>query len=420
MSPLSPLQADTIPLLLPFLLPPAPPLPAHLLTPLFRHRLLYLPPDLSEMDRQLSPFPLPITSEALQRRLESLAGGYTLGPTKYAHDGEHAVARTGIWEEGKGEEEWREGEGVEMHFLHDAEEGWGFHGLRLPGQAEEMGLRWADNTREVEPPSAISTEPTDVEDNGSLDPNTYGEDEQDAKDYWAGFSPPQSPEMGAVGGTEIDEEEREREYWAQYSNGPSKAASPVMSRRESEVAVPKRESKLGKMERTEEGEEEVEGRHRSGTIMASSSTPAEPATSVPTQSSSRSTSPHVSGAPRTLLQSRLRMKTLSLLQREWADFLGPSGAADEREEKGIRWLALGREVSGSGAAVVAAGMGDEGEEKAKRTMRTLKEMYEVFGEEEGGFYRLIEQALGTADEGALGGEGGIPRNYSFDQATYWE
>jgi hypothetical protein len=119
------------------------------------------------------------------------------------------------------------------------------------------------------------------------------------------------------------------------------------------------------------------------------------------------------------------MKTLSLLRREWTAFTGTPCGQDELEEKGIRWLALGREVTANGQSVARGG--EPGEAGLRHTMAVLKEMYEVFGDAEpsegDGFYRLVEQALaneGSGAESSAAERAGIPRNYSFDQATYWE
>lgn len=120
------------------------------------------------------------------------------------------------------------------------------------------------------------------------------------------------------------------------------------------------------------------------------------------------------------------MKTISLLKREWIAYSQGAEEQDELEEKGIRWLAIGRN---SGAVDVGSGKDGREEDALRHTLRILKEMFETFedqseGEEGGGFYRLVEQALAqelpNGEQDGPGDRGGLSRKYSYDQATYWE
>ena len=426
------------------------------------------------MDKQLSPFPLPVGTNALMERLEALAREHRLGGEKYGFDGEAWVAKRAVMPEhveyAAHIQREGEGEGVEMHFMHEGERGWTFHGLRIPVSGGEepahtqdrrlsgfntdtpssgLGMIWSDDPSELSVPlssaqsppadpasSSFKSQPFDLTHTPPLDshspfqPTPAEEEEEDedshaaetkrqaaASAFWAAWSPD-------AAGKNVDlptpSEQREEDYWAQYSAGPSRVASTAQS-----PALPVRRlserpgsggaagegiyaGMLHGHEETEEGRvDAAEGRvfdaAGGGGLAAYTSEPisSEPTSIVPPSSvSAIPTDPTLSfdngpnhsashpaksppsnqassalpisqsppdHAPRQanddalILRTRLSTKITSLLRRAWVGYTANVDRQDELEVRGMRWLELGREAAHlSGASGAGAGAGAHG------------------------------------------------------------
>ena len=188
------------------LLPPNIPLPQQLLSKSLLQRHLYLPPSPDDIDAWLNPAPTPGIAELLER----LTGtGWIVSGVTYAFDGEHYLARVKVVEDGRGEDE---GEGVDVVFEFEAGSGagggeadqvnggqgegqegrgWTYHSIHNGQTGNAISnLSWTTDIQNINTIEEHSGESEDV------DGARLGEESHDAPaGYWAGFSPPTSPQL---------------------------------------------------------------------------------------------------------------------------------------------------------------------------------------------------------------------------------
>lgn len=364
-SPPPPLPLEVRDRILSHLLPPTPPLPPELLSRAFIERLTFLPPSPSDLDAQLTPLP-PVSTlpHPLTDALSLLVGSLTIGETQYAHDGEMTIAHTVLTPE--------HGDGaVEINFEHEAGDkgrGWVYSGAKL--NPSSSAFDWRNDVSEV-----------------GYGYGEYGGGDA-PEDYWAGFTPP--TEHADLAHADEDD------YWAQYGAGvpdPEPRDEREENENESEraepttppsatIAAPDPASTLTLLLQGF-GTDELKKAAASG----GDDTEARSA-SFSSASPSDSKSAKSGGS---VLEQKVRAKTRAQLMRAWTDF---SNGADA-ESAAYDWLRLGREVAdrpswGSSPELPYA---DARTAVVAARLEAAKDIHDMLDEEEGAFWRLVEEAI---------------------------
>lgn len=416
-----PLPPQLITTILAHLLPPQPPLPPALLATPLLDRLKFLPPDESDLDAWLSPFPSPSHSPSrISDRLQRLAVQHHIEPVAYAHDGEGVVAKLALRDDLTQTSSADESEGgIDIMFSYehaDQSRGWVYHSSQVPTPPSEDHHAWSSS------PEIPLTPPDESE----------GHAEPSAEDYWKDFTPP-TPTMELPQA----DEDVEDAYWASYGGGQSGHATPARNR--SMANLQKLRSEEAAAERLEDQmddgrEEQLDSQPDLQPERVMCDMPTTSNHVLDPLAALLSTIPDSLGrdAPSPASPSReandLRDKVLGRIQASlrdvWARYTRDAEARPESlEEKALGWLRVARavvdgtEVHGSTAEEVVV--------QAK--MEVLRELYIVVAPrptpgsgsaeadaQSDGFWRYVEAAIkmpmvpGSAtDEG-------------MTQETYWE
>lgn len=460
-----PLPHDLVVEILSYLVPPRPPVPAHLTAKSLQDRLKYLPPDPADLDAWLTPGVAEM-SHPIATRLSDMAGDPSVGPgsVQYGYDGETAFARHALAKDAAGQS------GVEIQYAYDPiSSSWKYHGAFLPSPP-------TSETSVVDLTSFPSLSPSDGGFSWHSSPsqlaiNPSAHAEVAPADYWAGFDSdgghsdagegPSSSHAatgsgfasarydaagGDVGGQVREEDyfvqqgevsgERsaEDDYWAQYSAAPSANPTPGISRRPSGLpSLSTKPDDAGSGSMPDSGT--AAGRQKqvdqvisalgalSPMLMAPksprSSTPGGPQ-ALPGADTSRQATRQPQGD---MLRERLQMKAVSILRRAWKEWLGDATDQGAMEERAMGWLAIARQASqGADASRMAAfggtgyNSGTSDDETLKARIETVAELWSVMQDsnsgEEDAFYRMMEDAMKIRP--------GMERKYSAEQHSYWE
>jgi hypothetical protein len=268
-----PLPPAVLTAILTHLLPPTFPLPPALIHPSLSQRLQFLPPDPSDIDAHLSPFPpsksyptstfeqqSPEQHQPLSSRLYALTRDHEQTHTQYSHDGEQPVARVPLrnpYEPHRYDGSESENTGaLDIWFAYTTpapilanpntiassstssavrpEPRWLFHSVRLPyspssspyataGAAGDDRLTWYPS------PSNIINTPhfSNLQREAGMD----SEADPTPQDYWRDFGPSTSDLPEANAQLQLfDPPDVEKSYWAQYdAGGPSQSPSGQQS-----------------------------------------------------------------------------------------------------------------------------------------------------------------------------------------------
>ncbi|KAL7424290.1 hypothetical protein Q5752_001880 [Cryptotrichosporon argae] len=312
------------------LLPPAPPLPSHVLSRAFLERLAFLPPAAPDDEAHLSPLPAD-PALPLHATLHELALGCEPGATEYAHDGEAAVARVPVRAGGLG---------LDVLFEHEAGDdgrGWVYRGATAPGVGSLAGVSWVADIGHVS-----------VEED---------EDAGAPADYWAGFSPPPQPAVELADNHEDD-------YWAQYRDGTETPHGGAQT-----PALPSHRSR-------------VDVRSAAPTSPAASTTPAGASATTP--------SPELTIIREKILSKTRSLLNRAWADFSRARDMDMEDAAMRWLRFGRAVADRASWETGTAADDDAA---DAGEAVARARVEAAREMYEVVEPDASGLWKLIEGAV---------------------------
>lgn len=349
----TPLPLDIRDRILSHLIPPTPPLPPELLSRDFLERLAFLPPAPDDIDGQLSPF----TSPSPNALAEALAACELSPPsaTQYTYDGT-MMART-LVQPADYLSAADDRKTVEIGFEQDEDRGWVYRGSKFSIGGDDDG--WYSDVEEV-----------------PVQPAEAKEERDEVKDYWAGWSSPESDSTG------IQEQDDEDAYWAQYGAGPPQPEYPAPSPRAHSPAPYTAPAPVA-----------------SPPKAASSGSP--DIDSITSQTAALSTSQP------SLLEEKLVAKLKCQLLKAWAQFRGSSPADDECAV--LAWLRVCRnvnsrpawgfvstEVENDEADEVHPGMHQDAEVKEmilRTRVENIRDIFEVLGKDKSEFWRWCEEAI---------------------------
>lgn len=468
-----PLPHDLVVEILSYLVPPRPPVPAHLTAKSLQDRLKYLPPDPADLDAWLTPGVAEM-SHPIATRLGDMAGDPSVGPglVQYGYDGETAFARHSLTKAGAGQSaDAQAANGVEVQYAYDPiSNSWKYHGAFLPSPPTSQ-------TSVVDLSSSPSLSPLDGGFSWHSSPSqlaikSAAHEEVAPADYWAGFDsdgghsdagegssrariaaqsgfvPARYDAAGGDMAGQVREEDyfvqqgeapggqsAEDDYWAQYSAAPSANPTPGISRRPSGLqalsttsgdatsgGMPDSGTATGRQKQVDQVISAL------GALSPMLMVPKSPRSSTPSAPplGPASTAPADRNAgqlPRgDMLRERLQMKAVSILRRAWKDWLGDATDQGAMEERAMGWLALARQAAQGAESTLSAfgnsgypsGSGDD--EAIRARIETVAELWEVMVDsnngEEDAFYRMMEDAMKIRP--------GMERKYSAEQHSYWE